>query len=46
LRERLRQELYGEKRRKDFEDYLARLRATATVRMADASRHVTEDTGH
>ena len=45
LRERLRQELYGEKRRKDFEDYLARLRATATVRMADASRHVTEDTG-
>lgn len=46
LRERLQQELYGEKRRKQFEEYLANLRQISTIRMADASRHVTEDTGH
>ncbi len=45
-RERLGQELYAEKRRKQFEEYLATLRQTSTIRMADASRHVTEDTGH
>ncbi|MGH7206520.1 MAG: peptidylprolyl isomerase [Nitrospiraceae bacterium] len=46
LRERLRQELYGEKRQKQFGEYLANLRQTSTIRMSDASRHVTEDTGH
>lgn len=45
-RERLRQELYAEKRQKQFGEYLANLRATSTIRMADASRYVTEDTGH
>jgi peptidyl-prolyl cis-trans isomerase C len=44
-RERLRQELYAEKQRKRFEEFLAKLRATATIRMADASKMVTEDTG-
>jgi len=46
LRERLRQELYAEKRQKQFGDYLANLRQSSTIRMADASRYVTEDTGH
>lgn len=44
-RERLRQELRAEKQRKRFEEFLSKLRATATVRMADASKLVTEDTG-
>ncbi|MBM4123692.1 MAG: hypothetical protein FJ246_01850 [Nitrospira sp.] len=44
-RERLQQELYAEKQRKRFEEYLSALRSTATIRMADASRVVTEDTG-
>lgn len=44
-RERLRQELYAEKRRKQFEDFLTKLRAKAVIRMAEASRFVTEDTG-
>lgn len=37
-RERLRQELYAEKRRKQFEEFLVALRRKASVRMADASR--------
>ncbi len=37
-RERLRQELYAEKRRKQFEEFLAALRRKASVRMAEASR--------
>jgi peptidyl-prolyl cis-trans isomerase C len=37
-RERLRQELQAEKRRRQFEDLLAALRRKASVRMADASR--------
>jgi len=45
-RERLRQELYAEKRQKQFGEYLTNLRASSTIRMADASRYVTEDTGH
>lgn len=45
FRERLRQELYAEKRQKQFEQYLEKLRAISTIRMADASRDVTEDTG-
>jgi hypothetical protein len=44
-RERLRQELYAEKRRAQFEHYLMKLRASATIRMADASRFVTEGAG-
>lgn len=44
-RERLQQEIYAEKQRKRFEEYLSALRSTATIRMADASRIVTEDTG-
>jgi peptidyl-prolyl cis-trans isomerase C len=44
-RERLKQELYVEKQRQRFEEYLSKLRASATIRMADASRLVTEDTG-
>lgn len=45
FRERLRQELSAEKRRKRFEEFLSKLRATATIRMAEASRSVNEDTG-
>ncbi|MBM4122581.1 MAG: hypothetical protein FJ249_08315 [Nitrospira sp.] len=44
-RERLRQELHAEKQRKRFEEFLSKLRATATIRMADASKLVTEDAG-
>ena len=45
VRERLRQELYAEKERQQFETLLSRLRGTAAIRMADASRFVTEDAG-
>jgi hypothetical protein len=44
-RDRLRQELYAEKRRAHFEQYLSKLRASATIRMADASRFISEGTG-
>jgi peptidyl-prolyl cis-trans isomerase C len=37
-RERLKQELQAEKRRKQFEEFLAALRGKAAIRMADASR--------
>jgi peptidyl-prolyl cis-trans isomerase C len=43
--ERLRQELLAEKRRKRFEEVIADIRAKATVRLDDASRYITEDTG-
>jgi peptidyl-prolyl cis-trans isomerase C len=43
--ERLRQELLADKRRKRFEEVIADIRANATVRLADASRYITEDTG-
>jgi peptidyl-prolyl cis-trans isomerase C len=43
--ERLRQELLAEKRRKRFEEVIADIRANASVRFAEASRHITEDTG-
>lgn len=36
-RQRLKRELYAEKRRKQFEEVLAKLRATATVRVATTS---------
>ncbi len=45
LRERLRKELYAEKRRQRFEEYLAALRAAATIRMAEASRSLSRDAG-
>lgn len=45
VRERLRQELYAEKERQQFEALLSKLRGTAAIRMADASRFVTEDAG-
>lgn len=44
-RERLRQELLADKRRKRFEEVIADIRANATVRLADASRYITEDLG-
>jgi peptidyl-prolyl cis-trans isomerase C len=43
--ERLRQELLAEKRRKQFEDVIADIRTNASVRFAEASRYITEDTG-
>jgi peptidyl-prolyl cis-trans isomerase C len=45
VRERLRQELLAEKRRQQFEEVIAEIRTKATVRLADASRYITEDTG-
>jgi peptidyl-prolyl cis-trans isomerase C len=44
-RERLRQELLSDKRRKRFEEVIADIRTNATIRLADASRYITEDTG-
>ncbi len=43
--ERLRQELLTDKRRKQFDEVIADIRANAVVRFAEASRHITEDTG-
>lgn len=45
IRERLRQELLNEKRRKRFDDALVDIRAKAIVRLADASRYVADDVG-
>ncbi len=45
IRERLRQELLNEKRRKRFDDALVDIRAKAIVRLADASRYVDDDVG-
>lgn len=42
-RERLRQELLAEKRRKRLDDMFSDLKASATIRLADASRYVTDD---
>ncbi|MGQ0812440.1 MAG: peptidylprolyl isomerase [Nitrospiraceae bacterium] len=44
-RERLRQELFAEKRRKRLDDVVSELRAGASIRLADASGHVMDDTG-
>jgi peptidyl-prolyl cis-trans isomerase C len=41
-RDRLRQELYAEKHRQRFEDYLTNLRKSATIRIAEATKFVTE----
>jgi peptidyl-prolyl cis-trans isomerase C len=43
--ERLRQELLTEKRRKQFEEVIADIRTHASVRFAEASRYITEQTG-
>ena len=43
--ERLRQELLADKRRKRFEEVIADIRTNATIRLADASRHITDDAG-
>ncbi|MGH7235308.1 MAG: peptidylprolyl isomerase [Nitrospiraceae bacterium] len=45
LRDRLRQEMSAETRRKRFEEFLSKLKSTARIRMAEASRSVNEDTG-
>ena len=44
-KERLRQELLADKRRKRFDEVIADIRANAAVRFAEASRYITEDTG-
>ncbi|OGW67618.1 MAG: hypothetical protein A3H49_00125 [Nitrospirae bacterium RIFCSPLOWO2_02_FULL_62_14] len=44
-RERLQQELYAEKRRKQFEEFLSSLRSKAAIRMADASRIIPDAPG-
>lgn len=41
--ERLRQELLADKRRKRFEEVIVDIRANATIRLADASRQITDD---
>ncbi|MBA2485720.1 MAG: peptidylprolyl isomerase [Nitrospira sp.] len=43
IRERLRQELLAEKRRKRLDDIFAELRTGATIRLADAARYVTDE---
>ncbi len=45
VRERLRQELLNEKRRKRFDGVIADIRAKAIIRLADASRYITDDVG-
>lgn len=45
VRERLRQELLNEKRRKRFDDVIADIRTKAIIRLADASRYVADDVG-
>ena len=45
VRERLRQELLNEKRRKRFDGVIADIRAKAVIRLADASHYVTDDVG-
>ncbi len=43
--ERLRQELLADKRRKRFEEVIAGIRASATIRLTDASRPITDEPG-
>ena len=45
VRERLRQELLNEKRRKRFDGVIADIRAKAIIRLADASHYVADDVG-
>ncbi len=43
-RERLKQELYAEKRQKQIEAFLTNLKKTASIRVADASKYLTQPT--
>ena len=43
--ERLKQELYSEKRQKHIKTYLANLKSSATIRIGDASKYVTGSVG-
>jgi peptidyl-prolyl cis-trans isomerase C len=43
VRERLRQELLNEKRRRRFDGVIADIRAKAVIRLADASRYLSDD---
>jgi peptidyl-prolyl cis-trans isomerase C len=43
VRERLRQELLNEKRRRRFDGVIADIRAKAVIRLADASRYLADD---
>ena len=45
VRERLRQELLNEKRRKRFDGVIADIRTKAVIRLADAARYVIDDAG-
>lgn len=45
VRQQLKRELYAEKRRKQVEDVLAKLRSAATIRMAAGSELLTQDVG-
>lgn len=44
-KERLRQELLADKRRKRFDEVIADIRTNAAVRFADAARYINENTG-
>ena len=44
-KERLRQELLADKRRKRFDEVIADIRTNAAVRFAEAARYINEDTG-
>jgi peptidyl-prolyl cis-trans isomerase C len=46
IRERLRHELLAEKHRKRVDDYLAKLRATAAIRIAESSRLTAQEPEH
>lgn len=45
VRQQLKRELYAEKRRKQVEEVLAKLRSSATIRMAAGSELLTQDVG-
>jgi peptidyl-prolyl cis-trans isomerase C len=45
VRQQLKRELYAEKRRKQVEEVLAKLRSSATIRMATSSELLTQDIG-
>jgi len=45
VRQQLKRELYAEKRRKQVEEVLVRLRSSATIRMAAGSELLTQDVG-
>jgi peptidyl-prolyl cis-trans isomerase C len=45
IRERLRQELLNDKRRRRLDEVVADIRARAIIRLADASRYVADDVG-